>query len=293
MTFYLDYCFNLFSNKCLFPVPFPGVGYGLCYTCAVVAIGINFSEGRTLAMGLAMSGVGCGNFCYPFLAQALLDHYGWRGALLITSALTFNVVALGGMLSPTMCIAAPSTDSNENLVRVKEKKRQSELQMWATKLDIFRNLDYLLIHVNTVLFCFGLSVVFTHISAYSETKGLTFWEATSLISAQGICNLCGRVLLGFLSHDPRVNIRVLHIVCYFLSGLGVALCTVLTSYAGLLTCMCVFGTFSAAYGPVLTEVINDVVGLERFSFGYGFLMISMATGTLIGAPSAGRINDSL
>ena len=78
--------------------------------------------------------------------------------------------------------------------------------------------------------------------------------AVVVLVSLGVANLVGRVLLGFLSHSNRVNVKLLLSASYILAGLSVMLLPVLKKTPFIAAAAAVFGLFSAAYGPVLSEV---------------------------------------
>ncbi|XP_076806973.1 monocarboxylate transporter 13-like isoform X1 [Clavelina lepadiformis] len=64
---------------------FGGTGFGLCYVPAVISLTQYFQNKRSLAIGIASSGVGVGSFVFPIFIEALQVRYTWRGAMLILS----------------------------------------------------------------------------------------------------------------------------------------------------------------------------------------------------------------
>ena len=56
-----------------------GVGFGLAYTAAIVAIGEHFFKYRSLAFGLSLAGGSVGNMAFPWISTTLINHFGWRG----------------------------------------------------------------------------------------------------------------------------------------------------------------------------------------------------------------------
>lgn len=60
-----------------------GIGMGLVYVPAVVAVGFYFEKRRALATGIAVCGSGIGTFVLAPFTTWLLGYYGWRGTLLI------------------------------------------------------------------------------------------------------------------------------------------------------------------------------------------------------------------
>ncbi len=56
-----------------------GAGFGFICTTDMVACGVYFQRRRSLAYGLATSGVGLGNIILPWVTTYLIKIYGWRG----------------------------------------------------------------------------------------------------------------------------------------------------------------------------------------------------------------------
>jgi MFS family permease len=66
-----------------------GIGFGLVYVPAVIAVGFYFEKWRALATGIAVCGSGIGTFLMAPLCTALIDSFGWRGALLIQAGTAY------------------------------------------------------------------------------------------------------------------------------------------------------------------------------------------------------------
>jgi OFA family oxalate/formate antiporter-like MFS transporter len=57
-----------------------GLGVGLVYVPSIGAVQPWFAANRAFASGLAVAGIGAGNFAGPLLAARWIDLFGWRGA---------------------------------------------------------------------------------------------------------------------------------------------------------------------------------------------------------------------
>ncbi|KAI9554053.1 putative monocarboxylate transporter 13-like [Daphnia sinensis] len=77
-----------------------GIGMGLVYVPAVVAVGFYFEKRRALATGIAVCGSGIGTFVLAPFTTWLLGYYGWRGTLLIHGGLVLNCAVFGAMFRP-------------------------------------------------------------------------------------------------------------------------------------------------------------------------------------------------
>lgn len=72
-----------------------GLGLGLVYVTAVVAIAYWFEKKRNLAVGLGACGTGFGTFVYAKLTQYFIKEYGWRGTILLLAGTLLNLCVCG------------------------------------------------------------------------------------------------------------------------------------------------------------------------------------------------------
>lgn len=77
-----------------------GIGIGLTYLPAIVAVSFWFEVKRSLATGLAVCGSGIGTMIFSPLTRILLSEYGWKGTVLIVAAIMLNCIACGLLFKP-------------------------------------------------------------------------------------------------------------------------------------------------------------------------------------------------
>lgn len=77
-----------------------GLGFGLIYLPAIVSVTVYFEKYRSLATGIAVCGSGFGTFVFAPLTEYLMAEYGWRGAMMIISAIVFNCIIFGAFFRP-------------------------------------------------------------------------------------------------------------------------------------------------------------------------------------------------
>lgn len=59
-----------------------------------------FKHKRSVAVGIASSGIGFGSFVFPVVFESLIESFGWRGAMLISGAIYGNMIAFGMIMCP-------------------------------------------------------------------------------------------------------------------------------------------------------------------------------------------------
>lgn len=77
-----------------------------------------FEKRRSLAIGLAVLGSGSGGLVFNPFSKWLLERYGWRGTLLIESAILLNGVACGAVMRPMIV--------KDNFQRIDVNKQETQ-----------------------------------------------------------------------------------------------------------------------------------------------------------------------
>ena len=248
---------------------FSGAGLGIVYIPAISAVSFYFDQKISMAAGIAASGVGVGNFLFPAFIRFLVNTYDWKQSFLILSATSLHICVLGALIRPVK--------------RLEIKKDQPILDITP-----FKKKSYIVLCINVFLFCCGSSTLYVHLTALAETSGIDADNSAMLISGLGIANLVSRFGYGVVADWPSVNSIVLYGLSFFLTGLTICILPFVNSYALLMVCAVVFGLLSGCFGTLLVKILIRLLGLQRFSNGYGCLLLFMAAGQLLGAFLAGR-----
>ena len=78
----------------------------MMYIAAFVCVSEYFLTKRPLATSISSCGSSAGTFVFGFLYRVCIDHYGWRGALLVFAGLMLNGVVCGALFRPFVDKAA-------------------------------------------------------------------------------------------------------------------------------------------------------------------------------------------
>lgn len=273
-----------------------GFGLGLSFIPTISIVGFYFEKRRALAVGIAVSGVGMGTFAFPPVIRLLVHMFGYRGAILVTGGICFNLMVCGALFRP---VSYPQVDVTEEVASVEElKKREAEANNVQKKqkifhFNIFKNITYVLLSVNNVLATFGMSVIYIHFSAFASSIGYSDDAGAMLISCIGVSNFLGRVLYGALAMVPWLRSIHLYTLSFIVAGIGTIICPLFHAYSALMCFAVVFGVTTAALGSVLPILIVNCLSVEMLPSGYGYMLVFEAIGTLIGGPVAGRLRIDL
>lgn len=126
------------------------------YLPAIVMVGYYFDKRRALATGIAVCGSGIGTFVFAPIAELLLKEYGWRGSMMITSALMLNGIIFGSFYRPLKppknkdlpSISCQATDNEieDPIMRPDDKHKQLNLRMKFKRIHDIEQENY---HANS------------------------------------------------------------------------------------------------------------------------------------------------
>lgn len=250
-----------------------GIGVGLVYVPSVGAVQPWFSANRAFASGLAVAGIGAGNFAGPLLAAWWIERFGWRGAYV---ALAAFVLLLGGAAAAAL--------------RQKDGKSSSIAHGIPLRAAL-RTTPFWLLFASLVLSCIGLFVPMVHLGPYATDAGYTEAQGVALVSLIGVGSLVGRFTVG----APADRLGRLPSLCAMYAGLGVMflLWYVASAYWMLVLFALLFGACYGAYVALLPTIVMDLYGPRSVSGIIGCLYTGCGLGTLLGPWLAGVAYDAV
>jgi len=249
-----------------------GVGVGLVYVPSVGAVQPWFSANRAFASGLAVAGIGAGNFAGPLLAAWWIGFFGWRGAYL---ALAVLVLLLGSVAA----------------IALRQKEHAGSGPREGIPLSgALKTAAFWLLFASLVLSCIGLFVPMVHLSPYATDAGYSQAQGVALVSLIGVGSLLGRFTVG----APADRIGRLPSLCAMYAGLGVMflLWYAASAYWMLVVFALVFGVCYGAYVALLPTIVMDLYGPRSVSGIIGCLYTGCGIGTLLGPWLAGVAYDT-
>jgi len=182
-------------------------------------VGIYFCERKALAYGIAMSGSGIGTFILAPVVQLLIEHYSWRGALLILGGFVSNLCVCGALLRPIILkeeeacplpvdsecgysIKSPVVNgihtgnaAGDTLeVNVKQRCLQSMQEYHFLLMP-----DFMVLSGSFLLLASGCSLPFVYLVPYALDVGVGHQHAAFLMSILGIIDIVGNITFGWLT----------------------------------------------------------------------------------------------
>jgi MFS family permease len=250
-----------------------GGGLGAAVACtyipSVAAVGEWFKVHRDIALGIAISGIGCGTLVAAPVSAMLMERYGWRTAFEI-----FGWISAGLLLLCAALLARPPVVGEKKKVSIEGKVRT----------PAFRLLYLGLLFSGTAIY-----ISFVFLPAYAADTGASRVAGATLIGYIGAASVVGRLWLNALA--PRFGLLTMYQVAYGILLVSFGLWLTAHSYASLVAFGLMMGVGYggiAAMAPAVTANIFSIEGLGEL---LGILFTGFGVACLIGPPVAGALVD--
>ena len=246
-----------------------GLGVGLavacCYVPLVAVVGGWFERRRTVAVGVAVSGIGLGTLVGAPTAAALIGAVGWRDAYLLLGAAGVAVLLVCAVLvRPAPLVLGV---------------------VHAPLLPRLRTRTYAVLYGAGLLLSVALFVPFVHLPAYAESRGTGAVAAAALVGVIGAASIVGRLALGVLA--ARAGTLRIYQACFLLMAGSFALWLGDPSYARLVLFAVLLGVGYGGFVALGPPLVADLFGVQGLGALLGVLYTSAAVGSAVGPPLAG------
>jgi MFS family permease len=258
-----------------------GVGVGLTYVPSVGAVQPWFVRNRAFASGIAIAGIGAGNFLVPLLATWMISLVGWRSA--------YQMLALAVLVLAGAAALAIDDDPARHGAQGAPRTARASLP-GATLGEALRSEPFWLLYVSSVLVCVGLFVPMVHLATYAQDAGYSPAQGVALVSLIGLGSLLGRFTIGGIA--DRVGRQPSLAVMYLGLGLMLILWWLTSTYWVLVLFALLFGAFYGGFVALAPTIIMDLYGPRAVSGIIGALYTGPGLGTLVGPPLAGAAFDA-
>jgi MFS family permease len=245
-----------------------GVGTACAYVPMVAAVGGWFERRRSLAIGIAVSGIGAGTLVGPPAAALAIERLGWRQAYLV-----FAVASLLLLAACALAADAPPTPASgaRGLGRA------------------VRTRAFALLYGTGLLSGFALFLALVHIVPYALRMGSAPVSAAALVSVVGVGSVCGRLALGGAA-DRMGPVTAFRLSMAILL-LSYVLWLVASGYPALAGFALALGVGYGGWVALSPSVMAELFGADGLGGSVGALYTSAGIGALFGPPFAGFVVD--
>jgi len=252
-----------------------GLGMGVATACAYVPmvanVGAWFDRRRTMALGIAVAGIGVGTLVLAPLSTRLIDRYGWRTA--------YVILGVGGAVALALCSLAAAQPPGASAAAVPDLR------------PIVTDRRFVLLYAASLMMSTCLFVPFVFLKPYAEDEGIGAGAAATLVGLVGASSLIGRLGLGALGarRSPGALLRLSFGV---LSASFMLWIVAGGSYPVLVAFAVTMGIGYGGFIALMPAVTAGLFGTAGLGGILGALYTSAGLGGLLGPPLAGTLIDA-
>lgn len=195
----------------------------------------------------------------------------------------------------------PHVTSKENLaLQTQEKSKFSccpqsaEFKHTLNEMmdfSVLKNPIFIIFATSNFLTSIGYNIPYIYIPAQAKDKEMNPYLSGVLLSAVGVGNTVGRIVLGYICDKPWVNRLYVYNTCLSICGLATVISIVCEeAYSFLVFCF-IYGFTTGAYVGLTSVVTADLMGLDKLTNAFGLILLFQGIATLIGPPIAGALCD--
>ena len=248
-----------------------GLGVACCYVPLVAVVGGWFERKRTLAVGVAVTGIGLGTLLVAPLSAALISTFGWRHAYLVLAAVGTAALLVCAIFVRPVPVHPDAAGA-------------PPVRIWL------RAPSYLRLYAGQLLLSVMLFVPFVHLPAYAQNHGTGEVAAASLVGLIGAASVIGRLALGGAAN--RIGVLRTYQACFVLMALSFLLWLGAPGYPRLALFAVLLGVGYGGFVALGPALVAELFGVQGLGGMLGVLYTSAALGSAVGPPAAGAIIQS-
>ena len=129
-------------------------------------------------------------------------------------------------------------------------------------------------------------ILFMPLSAFS--KGVSDYEKAYLVSITGLCDLVGRILVGFIGDLNIIARYKLYALAVLITGINIFIFALADSFWWMAIHVGLYGFFGGCYVSINGPVLIDLVGLKQMPKVLGVVLFIQGLGAAFGQPALGK-----
>jgi len=246
-----------------------GIGAGCSFIPMVALVSGWFERRRNAAIGLTVSGIGCGTLFVVPLVGVLIHHYGWR-----TSYLVLGIASSIALLACSAVIRRPPAPPPRTRPRI---------------ADVARTPAFVVLCLAGMLSNVGVFIPFVYLPDFAQSRHVSAMAAASLLGIIGGASVIGRLGLGGAS--DRFGVLALYKTTLLLIGLSYGLWLIGPSYRALVLFAVILGVGYGGSVALSAAVVAELFGVHGLGAMLGAIYGGAAFTSLAWPPLAGFIVD--
>ncbi|KAI9776708.1 MAG: hypothetical protein M1839_009435 [Geoglossum umbratile] len=245
-----------------------GMGSSFLWLPSVVVIAQYFDSKIMLATGIAATGSSAAGVIYPILVHKLMDQIGYSWAVRV---MAFIVLAMN-----VVCLA---------IMRLRVPPRRGGKFF---DLSMFRDPPYTMFVAAMTFLYAAVYIPFFYIQDYSRDSGMSGKWQLYVLSILNAASLVSRILPSWVA-DMIGGLNVL-IPCCLVSCASIFALSGVTSTAGIISIVIIYGLFSGALVSLPPATIASISkNPDEYGTRIGMAFAVCSFGVLVGNPIAGAL----
>lgn len=275
------------------PVSF---GFSSCGTLAANTVVVRwFQKRRGTALGILAVSTSLGGFIFTPIVAVLIEHLGWRSALMtigitacvlipLTSLLAIRDRPIGSEQGYDQEFNVEGSSANQAAtVRGSEAER-----LWSYG-DLFYNRSFWLVSVGiTLLFASDQALIVSQIPHFQDS-GISASAAAVITSFMAMSAIGGKILVGYLA--DKVDLRWVFFVVAIAHMVLLVVYILMPTYWVLFALAVIFGIGIGGVFPVWSTLLAWLFGSKSYGSIMGLMTIPMKLSGVITIRLVGEVHD--
>lgn len=275
----------------LFPIAF---GFAICGTLGANTVIVRwFKKRRGAALGVMAVATSLGGFIFTPIVALLIEHMGWRSALVAIGVMACLVIPL---LSLLLIRDRPSGDETGYDLEFNEDesaggagaKAVGKERPW-TYAQLFRDRNFWLVSIGiTLLFASDQALIVSQIPHFQDA-GITAAAAAVITSFMAMSAIGGKILVGYLA--DKVDLRWVFFVVAVAHMVLLVVYILMPTYGVLFALAVSFGIGIGGVFPVWSTLLAWLFGSKSYGTIMGLMTIPMKLSGVVTIRLVGEIHD--
>lgn len=199
--------------------------------CNQVIVQQYFDKNRALAAGIAALGMSIGNMIGAPIQQLLIDHYGWRGSMIMLSGISLHLLVLCSAYRPLSYTRQRNTSSRDRSLEVTECRRVlARILRDISDLSILRYAPYTMCLVGTFFVGAGGIPFNHHVASHAVFYKVDRQSAALLTTIISLGITAGRLASSFFANMKCSNRVLFYGIAATISGVLIMLYSLAVTY---------------------------------------------------------------
>ena len=256
---------------------------------------------RLVCLGFVTMGTGVGAMIFPALLHFLVNIYTWRGTLLITSGIVFQMCISAALSTPPRNKTAKEqgkfheSDStkaiydkngelrDENIIKTKD-----EASMYTQFVSVIKNKIFMLFTLSMMMAIPSMNSILIFMIDFYKTKGIEKPAGVSLYVYMNLASLPFRMLPGAIARISKIPKMTMPCIFVWLAAVDVFMFPFASAKGTFTLLACVYGACLGAMINLIAVSTFQLTGPENYSTAIGILFTLLGVAKSVAGPISGK-----